>query len=103
MADEACREKIMSQDFWDFIIPSYRRNIGIVLSEKQACIEDAGFGYRILHVDKTVAGNVTIETYGYNGIPNCYALLDIRAMNQSGISALQNYPTLQLPGEGIMI
>ena len=103
MSDEVCREKILSQDFYDFIIPSYRQDTEIILSERQACIQDAGFGYRILHVDKNVAGAVTIETYGYNGIPNCYALLDIGSMNQAGISALQNYPTLQLSGEGVMI
>ena len=40
---------------------------------------------------------------GYNSIPNCYALLDMEAMNETGISVLQNYPGLNLRGKGIMI
>lgn len=74
-----------------------------MLSESQACIVDAGFGYRILYVAEELAGNVTIESYGYNGIPSCYTLLDSEAMNQAGISTVQNYPTLELSGEGVLI
>lgn len=103
MSDESCKDKILSREFYDFIIPSYRKNTEIVLAENQACIVDAGFGYRILYVTEELAGNVTIETYGYNGIPSCYTLLDIEAMNQAGISAVQNYPTLELSGEGVLI
>lgn len=103
MSDEACKEKILSQEFYDFIIPSYRKNTEIVLAGNQACIVDAGFDYRILYVAEELAGDVTIETYGYNGIPSCYTLLDREAMEQTGISAVQNYPTLQLSGDGILI
>ncbi len=103
MSEEVCRNKILSQDFYDFIIPSYRGSTEIVLSDSQACIVDAGFGYRILYVEESIAGDVTVETYGYNGIPNCYTLLDTEAMSQTGISAVQNYPTLQLSGDGILI
>ncbi len=103
MSDEACKDKILSQEFYDFIIPSYRKNTEIVLAENQACIVDAGFDYRILYVAEELAGDVTIETYGYNGIPSCYTLLDREAMEQTGISAVQNYPTLQLSGDGILI
>lgn len=103
MANENCREKILSQDYYDFIIPDYRQNIEVVFSESQACIQDLGFGYRTIHIDRQFTSEVTIEESGYNGIPNCYALLDTGAMNEAGISALQNYPSLQLQGAGIMI
>ena len=103
MAADNCREKILSQDYWDFIVPDYRRDVEFVLSDNQACIQDVGFGYRVLHISQELAGNITIERFGYNGIPNCYALLDSGAMSESGISAVQNYPTLQLQGNGIMI
>lgn len=103
MALEDCREKILSQDYLDFIVPSYRQNMEYAFSDQQACIQEVGFGYRILYIDQTFAQDVTIEQFGYNGIPNCYALLDSAAMNEAGISAVQNYPTLQLQGEGVMI
>ena len=100
---EDCREKILSQDYWDFIIPNYRKDINIVFPENQVCIQDLGLGFRLISVDKKYVGELTVERYGYNVIPNCYALLDMSALNESGISALQNYPTLQLKGSGIMI
>ena len=100
---EDCREKILSQDYWDFIIPNYRKDINIVFPENQVCIQDLGLGFRSISVDKKYVGELTVERYGYNVIPNCYALLDMSALNESGISALQNYPTLQLKGSGIMI
>lgn len=103
MANEQCRDKILSQEYEDFIIPDYRQDIEGVFPEEQVCIQELGFGYRAIHVDRQLVGEIFIEEVGYNGIPNCYALLDTGAMNESGISALQNYPSLQLQGEGIMI
>lgn len=103
MPDENCREKIVSDDYVDIIIPEYRRDLDVVLPENQICFQDLGFGYRAIHVDKNLVGELTFDKVGYNGIPNCYALLDTGAMNETGISALQNYPTLQLQGNGIMI
>lgn len=102
MAEE-CREKILSQDYLDFIIPDYRTDIGFAFSENQMCVREIGFGYRVVYVDREVIGEVTIEEAGYDNIPNCYALLDVEAVNQAGISTVQNYPTLQLTGEGVMI
>lgn len=102
MAEE-CRERILSQDYLDFIIPDYRQDLGFAFSENQVCVREIGFGYRVIYAEREMVGEVTIEGAGYNNIPNCYALLDMDAMNQAGISAVQNYPTLQLNGEGIMI
>ena len=103
MPDENCREKILSEDYVDIIISDYRRNLDVVLPESQACFQDLGFGYRAIHVNNNFAGAISFDNAGYNGIPNCYALLDTGAMNETGISALQNYPSLQLQGNGIMI
>ena len=75
----------------------------MVIPENNACIQELGFGFRAVHIDQNLVGEVQFAKVGYNAVPNCYALLDIGAMNETGISALQNYPTLQLQGEGIMI
>ncbi len=50
-----------------------------------------------------IVGELSFETYGYPAIPKCYALLDMDALNETGISTVQNYPALQLDGKGIMI
>ena len=54
-------------------------------------------------MNESLAGEITIERYSYNSIPGCYALIDTDAINEAGISAVQNYPTLMLQGDGIMI
>ena len=101
--NESCREKILSEDYIDLIIPDYKSEVDVVIPENDACIQELGFGFRAVHIDQNLVGEVQFAKVGYNAVPNCYALLDIGAMNETGISALQNYPTLQLQGEGIMI
>ena len=103
MPDESCREKILSQDYRDFLIPDYRRSEEVAFPEEQTCVKEIGFGYRVLYTDKESVGELTLERFRYNSIPNCYALLDMDVINEVGISAVQNYPTLQLQGAGIMI
>lgn len=103
MSEEECREMILSQDTRDFIIPDYQKDTKIVFPESQVCIQEVGFDYRIAYVNESLAGEITIERYSYNSIPGCYALIDTDAINEAGISAVQNYPTLMLQGDGIMI
>lgn len=103
MPDENCREKILSEKYVDIIIPDYLRKQEINLPENLVCFQELGFGYHAIHIDQDLIGEVRFDKVEYNGVPNCYALLDTGAMNETGISALQNYPTLQLQGEGIMI
>lgn len=103
MSVESCRDMILSQNTRDFIIPDYRKDAEIVFPESEACIQDAGFDYRVVYVDESIAGDITLEKYRYNSIPGCYALIDTDAMNETGISAVQNYPTLMLQGSGIMV
>lgn len=103
MSAEGCREMILSQDTRDFIIPDYKKETEVVFPQSQACVQEVGFDYRVVYVDESLAGEITIERYSYNSIPGCYALIDTDAVNEAGISAVQNYPTLMLQGKGIMI
>lgn len=100
---EDCREKILSQDYRDFIIPDYFSDMEVLFPESEACVQPVGFGHRVVYISESYVPELTIERYGYNSIPGCYALTDLDALNKTGISAVQNYPTLQLQGSGIMI
>lgn len=93
----------MSEDYWDFILPPFRENETYGSSPDQVCPQILDFGYRVESVDSTVLEPLTIDRYWYNSIPNCYALIDMEALEDAGITALQNYPTLNLMGENIMI
>ena len=69
MSAEQCREKILSQDYVDFLSPSYRSEENIVVRQDQSCILPLGFGYRAVYVEKGLAGEISLERYGYQGIP----------------------------------
>ena len=103
MADQSCREKIMSQEYWDFLIPNYRENQIGGLKAGEYCFQEGDHGYRVLYLKAEGRGSLSFYEYGYHSIPNCYAPLDMDAVNTAGISAVQNFPTLLTMGEGIMI
>ena len=69
---------------------------GILLSGRRSWIPGAVF-------KSGRKGSLSFYEYGYHSIPNCYAPLDMDAVNTAGISAVQNFPTLMTMGEGIMI
>ena len=49
------------------------------------------------------ADPMSLDRFTYGVIPKCYTLLDTEALNEAGISQIQNYPTLKLTGKGVMI
>ena len=103
MNREECRERILSQDYRDFLVPFYRGEETLNVQTEDACVHNADFGYRVIYADHTLLKPLNYSNYWYNSIPNCYSLLDMEALNAAGISAVQNYPTLQLMGSQIMI
>ena len=44
--EENCKEKIISEDYWDFIIPLYRDEELKELNPENACIQEMDFGYK---------------------------------------------------------
>ncbi|MDD3401950.1 MAG: S8 family peptidase [Hespellia sp.] len=103
MDREICRERILSQDYQDFIVtkarPPYFRDI----PPEQLCEQKMDFGYSCAYLEGTQAEPLTIARFSYPAIPKCYALMDMEAMNQAGIISVQNYPTLQLQGTDVLI
>ena len=98
-----CQELILSEDYRDFIASSARPVPLPGISPDQLCEQDADFGYRCLYFPGTAADPVNLKRYTYSSIPKCYTLLDMEALNQTNILSIQNYPTLQLKGNGVMI
>lgn len=98
-----CKEKILSEDYWDFIIPLYRDKELEEVDPERICIQELDFGYKSVSVDSRILLPLSFRQYWYSTIPKCYTLLDMQPLDAAGIITLQNYPTLQLMGEGIMI
>ena len=59
--------------------------------------------FGILYVPLNEIGPLEINSYTYVSLPKCYALMDVDALNASGITRLHNHPYLELQGEGTVI
>ncbi len=103
MDPNICRERILSEEYRDFIIPGTRSFALPNLLTGDICEQNADFDYRCIYLDGSLTGAISVSTFTYNAIPKCYAPLSMEALNQSGILQIQNYPTLQLKGSNIMI
>lgn len=101
--DDLCKNRILAEEYRDFIIGDGRSTVLESVIQAQSCTLDLGFNYSCVYVEGVYADPINLQRFSYNSIPNCYTLLDMEAMNQAGITQIQNYPTLQLKGEGVMI
>ena len=84
-------------------IPLYRDEELKEVNPENVCIQEMDFGYKSVSVDRRILLPLSFREYWYSTIPKCYALLDMQPLDAAGIITLQNYPTLQLMGDGIMI
>lgn len=98
-----CREKIMSEDYRDFIYEQEMPSEMEMVRDGSLCEQEAGFFYRTVYINKLYTDPLTLDRFAYGAIPNCYGLLDQEMLEQAGISQVQNYPTLQLLGEGVLV
>lgn len=103
MNGDVCRQRIISNEYKDFIVGRRRVSYLEKMAPEQLCQQEMGFGYRTVYAEATNIGQNMLERFPYNSIPNCYTLLDMEALNEAGITPIQNYPTLQLQGENVLI
>lgn len=100
---EICKERILSEDYRDFIVDDLRTSFLAGINRDNLCLQEGDFNYQCVYLSASQIGTITLEKYIYNSIPKCYAPLDMESLNESGILAIQNYPTLQLKGTGVLI
>lgn len=98
-----CREQILSEDYRDFIGDHVRTPFFDRLIQGDPCTQNAGFDYRCIYLPKEIAEPIALSRFSYNSIPKCYAPMSMETLNQAGILPIQNYPTLQLKGQGVLI
>lgn len=101
MAD-ICTEKILSEDYADFMIGSESALKGLIEIPDSCYIELLEKSYSVYIPVKSVPNNM-LSTYGYGVYPNCYGIMDSESLNQSQITKIQEIPGLNLKGEGVLI
>lgn len=97
---DQCKEAIYSNDYYDFINSLTGR--GNIYREEASCVQPLEAGYEVLYFDGRNE-EVSINRFTYFGIPDCYGLMDTAALEKTGILTMQNFPTLSLKGNGILI
>lgn len=100
---DICRERILSEDYRDFIVSELQVSMFETIPREELCEQQMEFIYRVVYVNREEADPIRLDRYSYNSIPKCFTLIDTQSMNQAGILQVQNYPTLQLMGENVMI
>lgn len=98
-----CKERILAEDYRDFIVTDTLPLPLASIPSNQLCEQNADFNYRCIYVSNILADPVDMDRYAYVSIPKCYSLLSMEALSQTGILPIQNYPTLQLKGKNVMI
>lgn len=98
-----CREQILSENYRDFIVEGILSNFLADLSPEEYCTQEADFFYKCLYLPARIADPLTLGRYSYNTIPKCYAPLSLETLNQIGVLPVQNFPSLQLRGNDILI
>lgn len=103
MPVKGCQEQILSEEYRDFIVGEAQKDLFRDFFGSNLCEQRCDRFYKIIYVEKDRADPIQFGTYPYRSVPKCYTLLDREAMSQAGITQVQNYPTLELQGSGVLL
>lgn len=98
-----CKEKILSEEYRDFIVSQLNPNELDEFVMEGTCEQRLRFLYKSIYLERNLVDPISFGKYSYNSIPKCFTLLDTDAMTQAGILQVQNYPSLNLQGTGVLI
>lgn len=98
----SCREKILSNDYKDFLINVGEHTLLGLPGNVRSCVQEIVGKYRAVYVE-TVPGGVPLATLGYQTQPKLYTLQDSTNMDASGITRVRNQPFLGLSGLNVLI
>lgn len=103
MSVEICRERILSEEYRDFIVSELQEDVFAEQFPGEVCRQESSIFYHMIYVDRQQADPIQFDRYPYNSVPKCFTLTDTDALEQSGIIQVQNYPTLELQGSGVIL
>ena len=103
--DEACREKIVSENYADFIWQTNVREEDIREIYPDVCVQRINDYYTVFYADrrKWTADRERLYEYGYELFPTLYTTQQTEGLEASGILALQEQPVLNLRGQGVLL
>ena len=102
MPQEECKEKILSEEYRDFMMRDTGA-LGENFPLENGCRIPLKYGFELLYIDQSEDRKKSLSDYPYTMVPKCYTTLDMAAIQQAGIAAVQNLPGLELSGEGVLV
>ncbi|MDF2800453.1 MAG: hypothetical protein K0S61_356 [Anaerocolumna sp.] len=100
--DEACRKRIISEDYADFILRP-----GQIFEDMKRTMDVCHDNFSAESINVYTPVNQvpknSIHLYGYGAYPNCYGLLDTDSLESSGIIKVRAIPNFNLRGNGILM
>lgn len=98
-----CSTPVYSNDYYDFISDAIIRGRLYAEYPEDVCTQPLDAGYEVIYYPREMLGDFHITNFSYWSIPKCYTLMDTSALEASGILTMQNFPTLPLKGNGVLI
>lgn len=100
--DQGCTEQIISEDYFDFIVPNDEIPEGLA-TLPGLCYDIINNVHSAVYVPISKLPDNIIQDFRYSILPKCYGLLDINSLNESGVAKTQSSPFLNLLGSGVLV
>ncbi|MBQ8813800.1 MAG: S8 family peptidase [Lachnospiraceae bacterium] len=97
-----CREKIMSEDYADFIFTERQVEENDWPIEEFCPIRLIG-RLGMAYIERRLVEEPSIQTFGYLNIPKLFTTVDTSSMESSGVLRIRNRERLGLRGQGVII
>ncbi len=100
--DEACRKRIISEDYADFMLRP-GQSFEDMKKSMDMCYDNFSAESINVYTPISQVPKNFIHLHGYGAYPNCYGLLDTDSLEISGITKLRGIPNFNYKGNGILI
>ena len=98
-----CSPYFVSEDYADFITRYFVRPNEFLDMAGTDCVDFINYQFAVVHLPLSEIRDLTSSTATYPAIPKLYSLLDLTALDASGILAASELPPLTNEGRGVMI
>lgn len=99
-----CEYSPSSEDYMDFIVHYSARSLQSIYELAQThCINFISREFAVIYTPRENIESLSLSRYSYSSIPKLFGLLDITALESSGIPPVFDQPSLHADGSGVII
>lgn len=97
------RERILSNNYGDFILPPYGDFFSMAENQPDSVFKRIWYTAYAVYINRQNNPPIGLSNYPYRSIPKCYGLMTEESLEQCGVLTMQNYPGLNLKGQGVLM